>query len=303
MHYTSEASAKSDWYGCTWITLTPGSSPECNMGPVLWGTEYTQLSPRLVKADGTKHFARSHPGNKWRHVKSKKADLSPGKDIHCKLSLQKCFWLPFAPFSDVVQTLSNFCPPGQIKFCIKITFGLCFTSAFLLPIKNHGCIGWLRKDDIPRQKFLPGFQAPAFAFRREHFDWLHFPFGHPRDPKAWEVGISERAKSPVTPVNFDLLQDHAYKRAGLPPPPATPFPIGGQGGGSRRGRRRRSSTQYHRPTQGRHRAGTAASLGNPSPKTTFGIVSPSHKQLYMLRLGLIHTLPLERECILFAGYF
>lgn len=191
-----------------------------------------------------------------------------------------------------------------MKFCIEMTFSLCFTSAFLLPIKNHSSVGWLCKDDIPGQEFLLRFQAPAFAFRREHFDWLHSPFGHPRDPKAWEVGISERAKSPVTPLNFDLLQDHAYKRAGLSPPhPATPFPIGGRGGGSRWGRRRWSSVQYCRPTRGRHRAGTSASLGNPPPKTTFGIVSSSHKQLYMLRLRLIYTLPLEGERILFAGYF
>jgi len=51
-----------------------------------------------------------------------------------------------------------------------MTFSLCCTSAFLLPIKNHGRVGWLRKDDIPGQEFLLRFQAPAFAFSREHFD-------------------------------------------------------------------------------------------------------------------------------------
>lgn len=58
-----------------------------------------------------------------------------------------------------------------MTFCIKTTFDLGFYEYFsLLPIKNHGSVGWLRKDDIPGQEFLLCFQAPAFAFRREHFD-------------------------------------------------------------------------------------------------------------------------------------
>lgn len=215
------------------------------------------------------------------------------------VTLQKCFWLPFTPLSDAIQTLSNFHPPSQMTFCIKTTFDLGFYEYFsLLPIKNHGSVGWLRKDDIPGQEFLLCFQAPAFTFRREHFDWLHSPFSHPRDPQ----GISGRAKSPVTPVNFVWPQDHAYKRAGLPPPPATPFPIGGRGGGRRKSRRRRSPVRYWQPRQGRRcRAGSSAALGNPSPKPTFGIVAPSHERLCMLGLGLIYPLLLGRECILFAG--
>lgn len=40
--------------------------------------------------------------------------------------------IPFTPSSDVVQTLPNFYMPSQMKFCIKIPFGLCFKSAFSL---------------------------------------------------------------------------------------------------------------------------------------------------------------------------
>lgn len=55
--------------------------------------------------------------------------------------------------------------------------------------------------------------------------------------------------------------------------------------------------------RGRDRAGVSASLGKPSPKVTWGNVSPNHKKLYILQLGLIYSLSLERECILFTAYF
>lgn len=208
--YTQEAPAKSVWDCHTWITLSPGSSPECNVGLALWGTEYTQLSLHLVKAEGTKHLARSHPGNRSHYIKSKKADLSPGKDIPCKLWMHLYRRLPVAPSCDAVQMLSDFHPPSHMKFCIKTTFSLCFTSAFLLPIKNHGCIGWLRKDDIPRQEFLLCFQAPAFAFSREHFDWLHSPSGHSKGPQGSGGGYLR-----ASPISCHSCQLRLAARPGL----------------------------------------------------------------------------------------
>lgn len=160
--------------------------------------------------------------------------------MHYKLRMffQKCFWLPSDAFSDVIQTPPSFHTTTQMKFCSEIIFALSFPSAFLLPVENHGCVGWLCKDDIPSQEFLLGFQPPAFAFGCEQFHGLHSSFGHPRDPRVWEVGISEPAKPPVPAASLGVLRGQAYKsRAGLPPPLATRIPIAGPGGGSRAGRR------------------------------------------------------------------
>lgn len=207
MYYPPETSAKPVWDSCTWITLAPGSSLQFSTGLFLWGTECTQLSLLFSKV--------ATPSTLQGHILEtnctycKWASWSEPWEGHSlqavNVSFQKCFWLPPDPFSDVIQAPPNFYTTTQMKFCSEILFALSFPSAFLLPVKNHGCVGWLCKDDIPGQEFLLGFQSPAFAFSGEQFHWLHSSFGHPRDPRLWEVGVSEQAKPPGTAASLDGL--------------------------------------------------------------------------------------------------
>lgn len=100
---------------------------------------------------------------------------------------------------------------------------LSFTSAFLLPVKNHGCVGWFCKDDIPRQEFLQGFQTPAFAFSCEHFHRLHSSFGHPRHPKVWKV-VSRSKPSLLSLLSAWMCCEATFIKGGLVWP--QPWPHG-----------------------------------------------------------------------------
>lgn len=177
---------QSVWDCSHWITFTPAT--QWNVAWVqfcealntrnfhcIWQkqAESSTLQAHILKTDCAIYI-------KWEN------SSEPWEWYHCKLGVHK------------YKSVSNFpshpswCCPDTFKlsptqpdeFCIEMTSELCFTSPFLLPIKNHSSVGWLCKDDISGQEFLLCFQAPAFAFSREHFNWFHSPSGH---SQVWAV--------------------------------------------------------------------------------------------------------------------
>lgn len=139
-----------------------------------------------------------------------KSSSEPWEGYHRKLGVHH--WksvsnFPLHPSLMLSRHIQAFTHPAKWNFALRRLLN-CFTSPFLLPIKNHSSIGWLRKDDISRQEFLLCFQAPAFTFSREHFNWFHSPSGHSQVPCSKPNLPSLLSTSPCHKTTF--IKGSAY---------------------------------------------------------------------------------------------
>lgn len=167
MYYPSEASAKSVWDSCTWISQTPGSSLQCSMGLILWGTQYMQLSLLFWKVTAPRTLQSHVLETNCTTLKVKKPlwALRRTFSTSCECAFPEVLLTSLNPFCDVIQTPPNFLYSQQDEILQRDHFCSVFYKHFSLTCQKPRLRRLARRRWHPQARTPSGLSNPCLCLQ------------------------------------------------------------------------------------------------------------------------------------------